>query len=432
MLYVIFSLAELLLQFIWLLFCKRYVFLEHGMENRKQNIYFAVCIILIVLCSIFMDDGVSTVLMVIMVGLNISLSRSNHRLVRFFMVLPILGIVNGLAVPVLVMPALVCSFSENTSLMIRLVLEAIITLILVIFHTNNQRKDSAKNVDRYLQNWEILLLCLVGIVMMIFSISMNSGFAKNMTAINNNDVKKQILIIFCLIGGISFTLSITIIALIIQGNKRTFYHYKVNDMQFNMITIMADIVESRDENTGGHIKRTAKYVEIIARKLKQENTYALTEQYISDMVIAAPLHDIGKIHIPDAILNKPGRLTKEEFEIMKGHAQAGRNLLMQAQEQMGGFSYLEIAIDMAAYHHEWWNGNGYPNKPREQEIPLCARIMAVADVFDALTARRCYKDAMTIDKAFGIIREESGTHFDPVVAQAFLDCAKEIEKVVSD
>lgn len=138
------------------------------------------------------------------------------------------------------------------------------------------------------------------------------------------------------------------------------------------------------------------------------------------MIVAAPLHDIGKIHIPDAVLNKPGRLSDEEFAIMKAHTTAGEELLKHAREELGESGYLNTAIEMAAYHHEWWNGRGYPYGISGEEIPLCARIMAVADVFDALASKRCYKGAMPLEKAYAIIREESGTHFDPAVAEAFL------------
>lgn len=209
---------------------------------------------------------------------------------------------------------------------------------------------------------------------------------------------------------------------------------KVSAMQHNVILTMADIIESRDENTGGHIKRTAVYVRMIAEKLREKNLFGdiLTDEYIENMSVAAPLHDMGKIHVPDAILNKNGRLTDEEFAIMKSHAGAGRDLLEHASEQMGTFDYLDIALEMAGSHHEWWNGKGYPNQLVEEEIPLCARIMAVADVFDALVSKRCYKDGMPIEKAVGIIKEETGTHFDPVVAEAFLECMDEVEKFLEE
>lgn len=237
----------------------------------------------------------------------------------------------------------------------------------------------------------------------------------------------------CIMGITAFILTITIIVLIVQGNKRSYYHEQVSDMQFNIITTMADIVESRDGNTGGHIRRTARYVEAIAKTLRKQGAFPdiLTDQYMADMIVAAPLHDIGKIHVSDLILNKPGRLTEEEFEIMKSHAAEGRDLLLRAKQQLGESSYLNIAIDIAAYHHEWWNGKGYPDQIAGEAIPLCARIMAVADVFDALVSKRCYKNAMPVEKAYSIIREESGTHFDPVVVDAFFDSICQIEAVQS-
>lgn len=209
---------------------------------------------------------------------------------------------------------------------------------------------------------------------------------------------------------------------------------QISKFQHNIIITMADIIESRDENTGGHIKRTAAYVEIIARKLQQDGKFpeVLTDSYINDMIVAAPLHDMGKIHVSDTILNKNGRLTDEEFSIMKSHTTAGKAMLENATETLGVFSYLSVAIDMANFHHEWWNGKGYPQGLSGEEIPVCARIMAVADVFDALISKRCYKDAMPLEKAYSIIREETGTHFDPVVAEAFFASTEEIEKALRE
>jgi len=146
------------------------------------------------------------------------------------------------------------------------------------------------------------------------------------------------------------------------------------------------------------------------------------------MVVAAPLHDIGKIHIPDAVLNKPGKLTEEEFEVMKTHTTAGEELLTHAKAELGESGYLNTAVEMAAYHHEWWNGKGYPYGISGEEIPLCARIMAVADVFDALTSKRCYKSAMPLEKAYAIIREESGTHFDPAIVEAFFAVTADMDE----
>ncbi len=158
----------------------------------------------------------------------------------------------------------------------------------------------------------------------------------------------------------AFVMTITIIVLIMQGNKRSFYHERLSAMQSGMITFMAEVVENRNDNTGGHIRRTAAYVEEIAKELKRQGAYPelLSERYMRDMIVAAPLHDIGKIHIPDAVLNKPGRLTEEEFTIMKTHTTAGEALLKHAKEELGEYGYLNTAVEMAAYHHEWWNGKG--------------------------------------------------------------------------
>lgn len=206
----------------------------------------------------------------------------------------------------------------------------------------------------------------------------------------------------------------------------------ISDMQHNIIITMADIVESRDENTGGHIRRTAEYVRIIAEKLREKGQYSdiLTDRYVDDMIVAAPLHDIGKIHVSDTILNKPGKLDDEEFAIMKTHTTYGRDMLKRAVENLGAFSYLNMAVLMAGYHHEKWNGRGYPEGLSGQDIPLCARIMAVADVFDALVSKRCYKAAMPLEKAYGIIREESGNAFDPVIVNAFFDSTEDIENTL--
>ena len=205
-------------------------------------------------------------------------------------------------------------------------------------------------------------------------------------------------------------------------------------MQYNIITVFADMVENRDENTGEHIHRTAAFVGIIARQLQKEGKYTdiLTEKYIEDLEISAPLHDIGKIKISDAILNKPGRLTSEEFEKMKTHTDEGRKILQKATDSLGEFSYLLISMDMSGYHHERWDGTGYPARLKGEDIPLCARIMAVADVFDALISKRSYKDAFSFSEAVDIIQEEKGTHFDPAVVDAFMHALDEVKAVAEE
>ncbi|MBP5575532.1 MAG: HD domain-containing protein [Treponema sp.] len=199
----------------------------------------------------------------------------------------------------------------------------------------------------------------------------------------------------------------------------------ITTMQEGIIMDFANMVECRDKNTGDHIKRTSLYVKTIADEMMRKKIYRdeLTQRLINNMVKSAPLHDIGKIKISDAILNKPGKLTEEEFEVMKTHTTEGMKILSKTLLSTTGSGYLKESIDMAWCHHEWWNGKGYPRGLKGEDIPLSARIMAVADVFDALLSRRSYKEPIPFDRAIEIVKNESGTHFDPLVVAAFLNTA---------
>ncbi len=203
-------------------------------------------------------------------------------------------------------------------------------------------------------------------------------------------------------------------------------------MQDGLIITMADMVEKRDSDTGEHIQKTALYVKIIVEGLKKKGYYAekITPKFMSDVVRSAPLHDIGKINIPDGILNKPGKLTPEEFEIMKTHTIAGKKIMEDAISTVSGENYLKEARNMAAYHHERWDGKGYPEGLHGEVIPLSARIMAVADVFDALTSPRVYKPAFPLDKALAIISEEAGNQFDPKCVEVFMESLPEVRVVL--
>ena len=199
-----------------------------------------------------------------------------------------------------------------------------------------------------------------------------------------------------------------------------------------MVMGFATLVENRDGNTGGHIRRTTTYVEILAKELKNRGLYKdeLTEDYIKKLIMAAPMHDVGKIAIPDAILQKPGKLTAEEFDVMKTHAAKGGEIIKETFQSMGDEEYEKIAYQVARFHHEKWNGKGYPEGLSRKEIPLCARIMAVADVFDAVSAKRCYRDAMPLEQCFAIIENGSGQDFDPYITDVFLDMKEEITDIV--
>ncbi len=184
----------------------------------------------------------------------------------------------------------------------------------------------------------------------------------------------------------------------------------ISRMQSGLIVILADMVENRDDDTGNHIKRTASYVRMIMEGLKKKGYYLdqLTDTFISDVIQSAPLHDLGKIGISDTILNKPGKLTPEEFEIMKQHTVIGCDILDRAISEIHGESYLREARNLAHYHHEKWAGGGYPEGLSGEDIPLSARIMSIADVFDAVSQKRVYKEAFSFEKSVEIIYRDSG------------------------
>lgn len=203
-------------------------------------------------------------------------------------------------------------------------------------------------------------------------------------------------------------------------------------LQMNIITTLSNLVETRDETTGGHVQRTANYAKIIARQLQKDGVEKeIDDKFVDTIYVAAPLHDIGKIRVSDMILNKPGKLTVEEFDQMKLHSVFGRDMLAAASKNLGDSDYLQMAKEIAYSHHEWWDGSrGYPEKLKGKEIPLSARIMAVADVFDALVSVRPYKNAFSLNEAMKIIAGESGTHFDPDVVNAFLKNRPLIERML--
>ncbi|MBP3579240.1 MAG: HD domain-containing protein [Lachnospiraceae bacterium] len=203
----------------------------------------------------------------------------------------------------------------------------------------------------------------------------------------------------------------------------------IQEMQDRIIIGISDIVESRDNSTGGHVKRTSEAVRIFMDELENESAeFHMTKHYVENVIKAAPMHDLGKIAVEDYILKKPGRFTEDEFQLMKVHAAVGAKIVEKALNGVEDDSFLDVAKNMARYHHEKWNGKGYPEGLSGSEIPLEARIMALADVFDALVSKRCYKEKYTYDEAFKIIEESLGTHFDPELGKIFLKCRKELEE----
>jgi putative two-component system response regulator len=198
------------------------------------------------------------------------------------------------------------------------------------------------------------------------------------------------------------------------------------------ILAMASLAETRDSDTGNHIRRTQFYVKALAEKLRDHPRFSsfLTEANISMLFKSAPLHDIGKVGIPDRILLKPGRFEPEEFEIMKTHTTLGRDAIEHAENVLGiSVDFLTFAKSIALSHQEKWDGSGYPHGLSGDDIPIAARLMAVADVYDALISRRVYKESMPHEKAVQIMIEGRDNHFDPDMLDAFLSIQEEFKTI---
>lgn len=202
---------------------------------------------------------------------------------------------------------------------------------------------------------------------------------------------------------------------------------KVKSIQGKVIAALATVVEERDETTGSHIIRSGEYVSALIKRMKRIDRYSeYNGEFFRNVILAAPLHDIGKIKIPDYILNKPGKLTPEEFEIIKKHAEYGGNIVRRTVRDLNNEQYSTIAYNIARHHHERYDGTGYPDGLKGEAIPLEARIMALADVYDALISERPYKKALTKQESIIILRDGSGTQFDPILVELFIDSLNSI------
>lgn len=207
---------------------------------------------------------------------------------------------------------------------------------------------------------------------------------------------------------------------------------RLQALQQATILIVTSLAETRDLETGNHIRRTQYFIEAIAQELVESGEYSdeLSADMIAPIVRSAPLHDIGKVGIPDSILMKRGKLDAPEFEIMKGHAQMGLDAIERAERQLGiQVDFLQHAKEIAVGHHEKWDGSGYPKGLSGSEIPISARLMAIADVYDALRSQRCYKPPFDHEKSIAIMQKGRGTHFDPLAFDAFSRCEQRIIEI---
>lgn len=203
----------------------------------------------------------------------------------------------------------------------------------------------------------------------------------------------------------------------------------VLQLQYSILSAIANLVEFRDVNTGGHIERTQHYLSVLLKAMKKRNVYAeeLSSWKIPLLIQSAQLHDVGKIAISDTILKKHDKLTPEEIETMMNHTSYGAEIIRRISVSVYGDEFLKYAEILAQHHHEWWNGEGYPNHLKGNEIPLAGRVMAIADVYDALVSPRPYKKPLSHEIAVRIMLEESGTHFDPALIEVFKEIADKFQ-----
>ena len=206
---------------------------------------------------------------------------------------------------------------------------------------------------------------------------------------------------------------------------------EISESQLATIFAMSKLAESRDPETGKHLERMREYCRLLSRQLGRTAAYyaEIDEAFVENIYAASALHDIGKVGVDDAVLLKPGKLTEEEWVLMRRHPVLGADTLREVDRQHPGNGFIRIGIDIAESHHEKWDGSGYPYGKREKEIPLVGRILALGDVYDALTSQRCYKKAFSHEKSRSIIEEGEGRHFDPDVVQAFREVETEFLRV---
>ncbi len=203
------------------------------------------------------------------------------------------------------------------------------------------------------------------------------------------------------------------------------------ELQYSVVYVMADMVERRDGSTGGHLLRTRNFIKLLLNEVVERGFYSNELHGIDHEMYAhaSQMHDVGKISIPDSILLKPGRLTPDEFEIMKKHASLGEEAINFALSSIKDATFLEVAAEFASTHHERWDGTGYPNGLKGEDIPLTGRLMAIVDVYDALISKRPYKDAIPHEKAVEMVVEGSGSHFDPTLIDAFMSVEQQFKAI---
>ena len=260
--------------------------------------------------------------------------------------------------------------------------------------------------DRPVRMYAVMLL--ESAAYLLLSRAMKSPGAFSLDCLNT--------VTFCVVGMVLYSV------ICVRNVREIYQGVKVERIQQSVISSLAEVVEERDERTGDHIRRTRDYVSGLVALMRRKSKYAdLTDDFCNNVVLAAPMHDIGKIRIPDAILNKPGKLTDEEYGVMKKHSSYGAEIIRKTMKDIEEDAYFQIACNMAKHHHERFDGAGYPDGLKGEDIPLEARIMALADVYDALVSERVYKKALPKEQARQILLDGAGTQFDPDLVPLFLE-----------
>ena len=392
-------------------------FIEH--EKRINNI----------IAWIFLCICIMPLLIHIMVCLgyyNFDFSLSLATLISCFSICFILHLLNKflpearvtkyIAIVLLQLPIFVYSTDVNTQVSVTYMLTAFFSLL-------------------YFRPRVTIFACVVSIVSAIISTFLSAEQAvellwHDVTPIQYILTTGSGLLIEIIASSIIF-ISVSILAqkLMNSLNQR---NERIYAMQNQVVYGFADIIESRDGTTGEHVKRTSQVVSLITEYIWNNRTqfnYNLSKEDYDLITMAAPLHDIGKMKVPDAILSKPGKLDSKEFDIIKTHSEEGAKIIDKIMPKINDAEYVRFAREMALNHHEKWNGQGYPQGLAEEQIPVSARIMAVADVFDALCSERSYKLAYSVDEAFDIMKKSKGSHFEPALVDAMVALKPKLEEI---
>ena len=417
------TIIELIIIFIYLYIVKKYLFLEPDMEKSKQNKYNLFCVALIVGVYFFVGED-ATAIVLLLSALNIALGRKKRRILGCLLIVPMIGFTNGFMGPILILPSILLEFSWYQEKIYSLIIYSVVITLLVLFYFKG--KKWRKNFDeerekRFMHKWEKVLLCVVGMLLMVYSTTMSTLPPKQLTV---DEVIRQMKVEKTITGVVVLGITITVILLILQGNKRHYYYvqaknrsHKIEKISKQMVTALANTIDAKDSYTNGHSTRVAKYSVMLAKRLGYEG------EKLEQLEYAAMLHDIGKIGVPREIINKPSRLTDEEYEIIKTHPGIGAGILKEISE------IPDIAIG-ARWHHERYDGKGYPDKLSGEDIPQLARIIGVADAYDAMTSKRSYRDVLSQDIVRSEIEKGKGTQFDPNIAEVMLKLMDEDKEYV--